>query len=51
VPLTGTARSVLLQIQAHLNAAQAAAGRGDWATYGKEQAAAYRLINAALGQR
>jgi uncharacterized membrane protein (UPF0182 family) len=51
VPLSGTARTVLLQIQAHLLAAQAAAGRGDWATYGKEEAAAYRLIKAALGQR
>jgi hypothetical protein len=51
VPLTGTARTVLLQIQAHLNAAQAAYGRGDFATYAKEQAAAYRLLKAALGQR
>jgi uncharacterized membrane protein (UPF0182 family) len=50
VPLTGTAHTVLLQIQAHLNAAQAAYGRGDFATYAKEQAAAYRLIKAALGQ-
>ena len=50
VPLSGTARTVVLQIQEHLLAAQAAAGRGDWATYGKEQAAAYRLIKAALGQ-
>ena len=51
VPLSGTARSVLLQIQTHLNAAQAAYGRGDFTTYAKEQAAAYRLIKAALGQQ
>jgi uncharacterized membrane protein (UPF0182 family) len=51
VPLTGTARAVLEQIQAHLRAAQAAYGRGDFATYAREQAAAYRLIQQALGQR
>jgi len=50
VPLTGTARAVLQQIQAHLRAAQAAYGRGDFATYAREQAAAYRLIQQALGQ-
>jgi hypothetical protein len=40
---------VLLQIQAHLQAAQAAYGRGDFATYAREQATAYRLIRQALG--
>lgn len=50
VPLTGTARAILVQIQAHLKAAQAAYGRGDFATYAREQAAAYRLIKQALGQ-
>ena len=50
VAITGGARGVLLQIQAHLAAAQAAAGRGDWVTYGREQAIAYRLLQQALGQ-
>ena len=50
-PLTSTARTVLLQVQAHLKAAQAAYGRGDFATFAKEQAAAYRLIEATLGKR
>ncbi|HKO24446.1 MAG TPA: UPF0182 family protein, partial [Chloroflexota bacterium] len=50
-PPTSTARTVLLQVQAHLKAAQAAYGRGDFATFAKEQAAAYRLIEATLGKR
>ncbi len=51
IPLTGTARTVLLQIQQHLNAAQAAYGRGDFVTYAREQAAAYQLLKQALGQK
>jgi len=50
-PLAGTARAVLQRVQTLLLQAQAAYGRGDYATYAKDQSAAYQLLRTALGQR
>jgi len=48
--LTGAARQVIGQIQAHLQAAQADFGRGDYTGYAREQVIVRQLIKSALGQ-
>jgi len=49
--VTGTALLILQQVQQHLIAAQQAAGRGDFTTYGKEVDTANKLLRQALGQK
>ena len=46
VTLTGTTQQLIAEANAHFQAAQAAAGRGDWTTYGKEM----QTVSQLLGQ-
>jgi uncharacterized membrane protein (UPF0182 family) len=44
VSLTGTTQQLIAEANAHFAAAQAAAGRGDWTTYGKEMQIVSQLL-------
>ena len=46
VSLTGNAQELIAEANAHFQAAQAAAGRGDWTTYGKEM----QIVSELLAQ-
>jgi uncharacterized protein len=45
VSFSGTAQQLIAEANSHFQAAQAAAGRGDWVTYGKEMATVQQLLS------